>query len=69
MHWRPCCSGIFTDNHRPPQCPRIEAASFIGEHMTFEQLKEKALTLPLAPGVYIMRDKGNTVIYVGKAKN
>lgn len=36
--------------------------------MTFEQLKEKALTLPYAPGVYIMRDKGNTVIYVGKAK-
>jgi excinuclease ABC subunit C len=36
--------------------------------MTFDELKEKALTLPLAPGVYIMRDKGNTVIYVGKAK-
>ena len=36
--------------------------------MTFDQLKEKALTLPYAPGVYIMRDKGNTVIYVGKAK-
>lgn len=36
--------------------------------MTFQELKEKALTLPLAPGVYIMRDKGNTVIYVGKAK-
>ena len=36
--------------------------------MTFEELKEKALTLPFAPGVYIMRDKSNTVIYVGKAK-
>ena len=36
--------------------------------MTFDELKEKALTLPYAPGVYIMRDKGNTVIYVGKAK-
>ena len=36
--------------------------------MTFEELKDKALTLPYAPGVYIMRDKGNTVIYVGKAK-
>ena len=36
--------------------------------MTFKELKEKALMLPLAPGVYIMRDKGNTVIYVGKAK-
>ena len=36
--------------------------------MTFEELKEKALSLPLAPGVYIMRDKNDTVIYVGKAK-
>ena len=36
--------------------------------MTFEELKEKALTLPYAPGVYIMRDKTDTVIYVGKAK-
>ena len=36
--------------------------------MTFDQLKEKALMLPLSPGVYIMRDKNNTVIYVGKAK-
>jgi len=36
--------------------------------MTFDQLKEKALMLPLSPGVYIMRDKSNTVIYVGKAK-
>lgn len=36
--------------------------------MTFQELKEKALSLPLAPGVYIMRDKTNTVIYVGKAK-
>ena len=36
--------------------------------MTFEELKEKALTLPYAPGVYIMRDKLDKVIYVGKAK-
>ena len=36
--------------------------------MTFEELKEKALTLPYAPGVYIMRDKSDKVIYVGKAK-
>ena len=36
--------------------------------MTFEELKDKALSLPLAPGVYIMRDRANTVIYVGKAK-
>ena len=36
--------------------------------MTFDELKDKALTLPLAPGVYIMRDKTDKVIYVGKAK-
>ncbi len=36
--------------------------------MTFDELKEKALTLPYAPGVYIMRDKHDKVIYVGKAK-
>jgi len=36
--------------------------------MTFEELKDKALSLPYEPGVYIMRDKTNTVIYVGKAK-
>ena len=36
--------------------------------MTFDELKDKALTLPLVPGVYIMRDKSDKVIYVGKAK-
>lgn len=36
--------------------------------MTFEQLKEKAACLPLSPGVYIMKDKSETVIYVGKAQ-
>lgn len=36
--------------------------------MTFDELKEKSRTLPYAPGVYIMRDKTDQVIYVGKAK-
>lgn len=36
--------------------------------MNFEQLKDKALSLPFAPGVYIMKDKDDRVIYVGKAK-
>ncbi len=36
--------------------------------MTFEELKNKALSLPFAPGVYIMRNKEDKVIYVGKAK-
>ena len=34
----------------------------------FEFCKQKALTLPLSPGVYIMRDKNGQVIYIGKAK-
>ena len=36
--------------------------------MTFDELKDKALSLPFEPGVYIMRDKTDKVIYVGKAK-
>lgn len=36
--------------------------------MTFDELKDKALSLPYAPGVYIMRDQTDQVIYVGKAK-
>ena len=36
--------------------------------MTFDELKEKARSLPLKPGVYIMQDAQSTVIYVGKAK-
>ena len=33
-----------------------------------EALREKALRLPLKPGVYIMLDENREVIYVGKAK-
>ncbi len=33
-----------------------------------EELKQKAHSLPLAPGVYLMRDASDKVIYVGKAK-
>ena len=35
--------------------------------MTFDELKEKAHSLPLKPGVYIMHEAKNTVIYVGNA--
>lgn len=45
----------------------IEAVPY-GGYMNFDELKEKALSLPYEPGVYIMRDKSNKVIYVGKAK-
>ena len=36
--------------------------------MTFDELKEKAHSLPMQPGVYIMQNAKNEVIYVGKAK-
>lgn len=36
--------------------------------MILDELKELAATLPLAPGVYLMKDKSGAVIYVGKAK-
>ena len=36
--------------------------------MTKAQLYEKACMLPLLPGVYIIRDKTDTIIYIGKAK-
>ncbi len=32
------------------------------------RLKDKANKLPLTPGVYIMKDKDNKIIYIGKAK-
>ena len=63
-----CCSGIFID------CAFIAASvpwdwgGFFGDPMTFEELKNKALSLPFSPGVYIMRNGEDTVIYVGKAK-
>lgn len=40
----------------------------MGKVMTFDELKDKARSLPYEPGVYIMRDKSDKVIYVGKAK-
>ncbi len=36
--------------------------------MNLDALKKKALSLPLQPGVYLMKDKSGGVIYVGKAK-
>lgn len=36
--------------------------------MTFDELRDKAHSLPLEPGVYLMQDASGTIIYVGKAK-
>ena len=32
------------------------------------ELRKQAMSLPLLPGVYIMKDKTNDIIYIGKAK-
>ena len=37
--------------------------------MKIAELKDKLDTLPAGPGVYLMRDAGGKVIYVGKAKD
>ena len=37
--------------------------------MTKAELYQKACMLPLLPGVYIIRDKSDTIIYIGKAKS
>ncbi len=39
------------------------------EHENLQELLNKALALPLCPGVYLMYNKAGTIIYVGKAKN
>ncbi len=36
--------------------------------MTEKQLRQKAMALPLTPGVYIMKNKDKKIIYIGKAK-
>lgn len=33
-----------------------------------KKLRQKAMALPLSPGVYIMHDKSGKIIYIGKAK-
>ena len=38
------------------------------EEKTLHRLREKALSLPLSPGVYLMKNRQGEVIYVGKAK-
>ncbi|MDD6023045.1 MAG: excinuclease ABC subunit UvrC [Oscillospiraceae bacterium] len=38
------------------------------ECLTPQELKDKVLSLPMLPGVYLMKDKTGTIIYVGKAK-
>lgn len=43
---------------------------FIGDNMEdkIKRLRAKAMSLPLSPGVYIMKDINKKIIYIGKAK-
>ncbi len=43
---------------------------YVGNVMKFDEasIKQKLKKLPLAPGVYIMKDENDAVIYVGKSK-
>lgn len=40
----------------------------MAENPKMYYLRQKAMNLPLTPGVYIMKDKSNKIIYIGKAK-
>ena len=36
--------------------------------LSLAELRQKAMRLPQTPGVYLMKNRQGTVIYVGKAK-
>ncbi|MBQ7005020.1 MAG: excinuclease ABC subunit UvrC [Clostridia bacterium] len=40
----------------------------MADNEKLRKLREKAMKLPLTPGVYIMKNKHNEIIYIGKAK-
>ena len=42
----------------------------VGDNVTekIKELRKKAMSLPLSPGVYLMKNKEKEIIYVGKAK-
>ncbi|MBR5473698.1 MAG: excinuclease ABC subunit C, partial [Clostridia bacterium] len=41
----------------------------MSENLKLPELKAKANKLPTTPGVYIMKDKNDEIIYIGKAKS
>ncbi len=51
-----------------------KSTTFIGalngeqDSARLSRLREKAMTLPLSPGVYLMKDKNDKIIYVGKSR-
>lgn len=49
-------------------CGIIIQKKVIYMNQKLKQLREKAMNLPLSPGVYIMKNKAGEIIYIGKAK-
>ena len=50
---------------------RQEIKYFLGKEISMtriERLRDKANSLPMSPGVYIMKNKSGEIIYVGKSK-
>lgn len=45
---------------------KVQGVSFMDERMS--RLRKKSMSLPLNPGVYLMKNKKGEIIYVGKAK-
>lgn len=39
------------------------------ENKKFENIKDQIKDIPASPGLYFMKDKADTVLYIGKAKN
>ena len=47
----------------------MESDLLFGIVMRMKDLQNRVREIPHSPGVYLMKDSGGTVIYVGKAKD
>lgn len=62
----PTCSDIQVSLKMTEKCSRF---SKMRSELQDSRIKEKLRRLPLTPGVYLMKDRLGTVLYVGKAKS
>ena len=46
----------------------MKPLTIYNENPNLSELRRKSMKLPLLPGVYIMHDKRDKIIYSGKAK-
>ena len=56
--------------HRPPvgRCVFLLWKGGLCLNPKLKELRAKAMALPLTPGVYLMKNKSDQIIYIGKAK-